>query len=296
MMSINKRQNSELNLKRLAAQRQLYSDAKKLMHIQFTISGIVLMILAVIGNVIDDQYAVYIVITAIFCAIIDELFISKRVDGLKQNAANIQEEFDCEVLQIPENHLKYRLGSTLEKTQEYSKKYLVKHDDYDLFKNWYPGIDGDEDRSTKIKCQKTNCWWNQNLREKYSAFLILSTISIFVVLLIVVLLKDITLNGFIMSVLSPIIPGVVLVYKIIRDNKKTISNLNHTKSKLDEIMEKLKSKSEYPDGQFQSDVRCLQDLIFDIRVTSPLIADKFYFWYRERYEEIARDTNKDEGL
>lgn len=259
-MSIYERQNSELNLKRLAAQRQLYSDAKRMMHIQFAISGIAVIVLAIIGNIINNQYAVYIAVLAILCVLFDELFLTKRIDDLRLKAAIIQEDFDCEVLQIPKNHMKYSLGSPLEKTQEYSMKYITKYKNFDLFINWYPGIDKAEHRYGKILCQSTNCWWNQNLREKYSAFLILCTVAIFTVLLIIALVKGVTLDGFIMSVISPILPGVVLVYKTNRDNKKTIQNLNHMKSKLDEIIEILKSKREYPDEQLQSDVRCLQDM------------------------------------
>ena len=105
-MSINERQNSELNLKRLAAQRQLYSDAKKMMHIQFAISGMAVIVFAIIGNIISKEYAVYITVLSILCVLFDELFLTKRIENLRLNAAIIQEDFDCDVLQIPFNYIK----------------------------------------------------------------------------------------------------------------------------------------------------------------------------------------------
>ncbi len=293
VMSINKRQNSELNLKRLAAQRQLYSDAKKMMHIQFILSGIAVIAFAIIGNIISKEYAVYITFASVICVLFDELFLTKRLENLKLNAAIIQEDFDCDVLQIPINYIKNSHGSMLEVIQENSKKYLTKYKNFDLLVNWYPGMESADLKYGRIICQSTNCWWNQKLREKYSSFLIFSTVTIFIVLLLIALVKGITLSGFIMSVISPILPGGVLVYKIHRDNRKAIQNLNDMKSKLDSIIERLKAKEIYPDEKLQSDIRCLQDMIFENRSASPLIPDKFYFRYRDRYEEIAQASNKE---
>lgn len=96
-----------------------------------------------------------------------------------------------------------------------------------------------------------------------------------------------------MSVISPILPGGVLVYKIDRDNKKAIQNLNDMKNKLDSIIERLRAKELYPDEKLQNDIRCLQDMIFENRSASPLIPDRFYFRYRDRYEDIAQTSNKE---
>lgn len=292
-MSINERQNSELNLKRLAAQRQLYSDAKKMMHIQFAISGMAVIVFAIIGNIISKEYAVYITVLSILCVLFDELFLTKRIENLRLSAAIIQEDFDCDVLQIPFNHIKNSHGTMLETIQENSKKYLSKHKNYDLLINWYPGMDKADLKYGRIICQSTNCWWNQKLREKYSNFLIHSTVTIFIILLLIALFNGITLSGFIMSVISPILPGAVLVYKIQRDNKKAIQNLNDMKNKLDSIIERLRAKELYPDEKLQNDIRCLQDMIFENRSASPLIPDRFYFRYRDRYEDIAQTSNKE---
>lgn len=292
-MSINERQNNELNLKRLAAQRQLYSGAKELMHIQFVISGLAIIIFAAIGNIISKDYAVYITMLAIFCVLFNELFLTKRIDEIKIKAAYIQEEFDCEVLEITHNYIKSSHWSTMECIQENNKKYLAKHNNYDLLRDWYPGIDKAEQRYGKIICQSTNCWWNQNLRKKYSNFLISGTVTIFIILLIISVVKGITLSGFIMSVISPILPGADLVYKINRENKKAIQNLNHLKSKIDDIIVILKCKEIYTDEQLKNDVRVLQDMIFDNRAISPLIPDKFYFKYRDNDEETAKSSNKE---
>lgn len=292
-MGINEKQNSEWNLKRLAAQRQLYSEAKKVMIIQFILSGIFTVALAIMGNLIEEKYLIYTVFAAIIIIFIDELFLSKKIDEIKQDAATIQEEFDCDVLQIPCNNIKYGNSSMVETIQEKSKKYISKHKNYDALLNWYPGIDDTENRYYKLICQTTNCWWNQTLRKKYSEFLIIVLSGVFLALLLIAIIKGITVTVFIMSVFSPILPAFVLVYKINQDNSKAISNLNHMKGKLDEIILSIKSGNHYTDEQLTKDSRCLQDMIYDNRSSSPLIPDKLYFKHRNRYEEIAQETNRE---
>ena len=65
------------------------------------------------------------------------------------------------------------------------------------------------------------------------------------------------------------------------------------KSKLDEIISKAENSEPYPDEQLINDSRCLQDMIFDNRASSPLIPDKLYFRQRDSYEQIAYDTNNE---
>ena len=86
-MNINLRQNSEWNLKRLAAQRQLYSQAKKVMIIQFVLSGIFTVSLAISGSLIDEKYLVYTVLVAVIIVFLDELLLSKKIDRIKEEAA-----------------------------------------------------------------------------------------------------------------------------------------------------------------------------------------------------------------
>lgn len=292
-MNINEKQNNELNLKRLAAQRQLYSEAKKLMHIQFSLTGVFTVALAVIGNTIDEKYLVYTAFAAIIVAFLDEFFLSKKIDSIKQDAARIQEEFDCDVLRIPHNNIKIGNISMMESIQEKSKDYLAKHTDYSELNNWYPGLNEDDNRYYRLICQATNCWWNQNLRGKYSDILLILLSCVFAIFLLVAIIKGITVSVFLMSVLTPILPALILVCKTRKDNSRAIENLNHMKGKLDEIISKAENSEHYSDEQLLNDSRCLQDMIFDNRALSPLISDKLYFRHRDSFEQIAYDTNNE---
>ena len=292
-MSINEKQNSEWNLKRLAAQRQLYSEAKTLMGIQFILSGVFIVALAILSNIIDEKYLAFTAFAAIVVSIIDELLLSKRIDNIKEDAARIQEEFDCDVLEIPQNKIRIGNHSMMETIQEKSKKYSLKNINYSALINWYPGIDEEDNRFYRLVCQATNCWWNQNLRKWYSFILSISLSCIFAILLLLAIIKGITVSVFINAVLSPILPAFILVYKTKKHNSKAIENLNQMKGKLDEIILRAENSDSYPNEQLINDSRCLQDMIFENRASSPLIPDKLYFGKRNKYEEIAKETNRE---
>ena len=292
-MNINEKQNSERNLKRLAAQRQLYSEAKELMIVQFILSGFFTVVIAIVGNVIDEKYLAYTVFAAILIAFFDELLLSKKIDSIKEDAARIQEEFDCDVLRIPQNKIK--IGNILltETVQEKSKKYTSKHNDYSALIDWYPGIDEEDNRYYRLICQATNCWWNQNLRKRYSEILLMLLSCVFAMLLLLAIIRGITISVFLMTVVSPILPAFILVYKTVKDNGIAIDNLNHMKGKLYEIISKAENIEHYSDEHLLNDSRCLQDMIFDNRASSPLVPDKLYFRQRDSYEQIAYDTNNE---
>lgn len=292
-MNINERQNSDLNLKRLAAQRQLYSEAKKLVVVQFILSGLFVVALSIVGNIFDAKFLPYIILAAIVIIFLDELILSDRIYGIRVDAARIQEEFDCDVLQLPQNNIKITNGSMLEMIQVKARKYISKHHNYNDLLCWYPGIDETDNKYYRLICQATNCWWNQALRKKYSEFILIVISIIFVALIVISLIKGFTVATFLMAVVSPILPAFVLFYKINRDNSKAVNNLNHMKGKIDEIILKAKSGNFYSEEDLISDSRRLQDMIFDNRSLSPLIPDRLYFKHINQYEMDAQETNKE---
>jgi hypothetical protein len=129
-LDINEKQNSEWNLKRLASQRQLYSDAKKVLLVQFILCGIFTLGLAIVGNIISERFAIYIVLSAILIVFLDEFILSRTIDRTIEEAARIQEEFDCDVLQLPQNNIKFNNASMRETIQQKSNEYISIHKNY----------------------------------------------------------------------------------------------------------------------------------------------------------------------
>lgn len=288
---INYRQNQSQNLKKIAAQRQLYSDAKRIHFAQFVFSGIALVIISLLGNLLEAEYRVYIVLGALLLAVLDELVINKRLEKLVNLAASIQEDFDCEVLKIPHNNVKFHKRSLTEVVNKYNNKYLRKHKDYKELIDWYPGMENFQSIFSKIICMNTNCWWSQEIREKYGTLIKALITILFLALLLLGLYNGLSIEVFIVSVLSPLIPMASLSYRILKNNSYSIENLKNAKITIESIIDRIKNQGTYPIDQFQNDIRCLQDIIYENRKITVLISDLFYKYFRNEYENTAESTN-----
>ena len=130
--------------------------------IQFLMSGVFVVVFGFLGNIVSDEYAIYITIMALFCILFDEFFLTKYIEDKKLEAAIIQEDFDCDVLQLQRNMMKNDYKLPFELIIENNKKYILKNKNYDKLINWYPGMDVDniDIKYGRIVCQKTNCWWD----------------------------------------------------------------------------------------------------------------------------------------
>src|SRR5438034_9094825 len=98
-------QNADRQLERLAAQRQLYSDAKR---IQFwhTILSVPIVVAWSFVVLACPKLGVIAALWGIVLTFMDILTFTPWQSALKNKAATIQELFDCDVLQIPWHKLK----------------------------------------------------------------------------------------------------------------------------------------------------------------------------------------------
>lgn len=65
------------------------------------------VVIAIVGNVIDEKYLAYTVFAAILIAFLMSFFI-KKIDSIKEDAARIQEELT--VMYCEYHKIKLRLG------------------------------------------------------------------------------------------------------------------------------------------------------------------------------------------
>ena len=99
MNNIPQEQNTQRQLDKLAAQRQLYSDAKSLQIISVVIS-VPLVIAWSIFVAILPKMAVYAGLWGISVTFLELLIFSRLQNSTQEKAAKIQQLFDCEVLQF----------------------------------------------------------------------------------------------------------------------------------------------------------------------------------------------------
>lgn len=139
MNSISQKQNAQRGLDLLAAQRQLYSDAKKLQIISMAI-GIPLVILWSILVAIFPKLAVYAGLWGIAAALLELLIFSRVQKSTQEKAAKVQQMFDCEVLQFNWGSLNCGIRVEPELIIDASNRYKHKHSNCSSLQDWYPII------------------------------------------------------------------------------------------------------------------------------------------------------------
>lgn len=281
------KQNLDVNIDRLLAQRRLYSNAKIMQYILIAITVIIPVLIAFVTNFsnlrIDDTSWIYTIyaIVVIFGEKILEIFIDRN----KKTAASIQEKFDTNIFDIPENELLNSVFIDHDIVRKYSKKDKLNANKTSRVTNWYSTrIDCLQTNIAILFCQRMNICYDQNIKKKYNKLLISLSVLTFITLLIISLTNDFSLKKFIIEVILPSIPILNFTYKEINQNIESVDNLQ----KLREIIENKLSSLSRNDTIEIEELRNIQDRIFNNRILSPLIPD---FIYKILWTELEDEMN-----
>ena len=297
------RENSEENLIKLAVKNHLHSKAKNILGIQIVTQVILVIALALLStfitnsflkshNIKKEQFNTFTVGLSFILVVSNLIIMIPIINKAKELAASIQESYDCTVLSIQWNDIKADKpdGQIIScNANEYIKAKLAKTDSDEAnrrtilegFKNWYSPeeIKGLPIEAGRIICQRTNCWWDSYLRNKFRRDLVICSSSIFFVLLLIGIIREISISTILINMISPF--ASLLTFTIVQfsENTKSIKCTEKLKIKADEYWEKVI----YDPTNFTllNDISIkLQTEIFYCRKNSPLIFD----WYYNKYK------------
>jgi SMODS-associating 4TM effector domain len=288
MHNILSNQNKPENLLRLAAQRQLYKEAKRYVVIQILITVPVTIILSFLKLIPADTLGFDIVGVAAFfgtvISIADYLIGQFLVSNYKCKAAKVQEEFDCDVYEMTWD--KISVGSRIpqELVNEYGRKY--KEIPGSPLVDWYPvEIAGLSKEKAIFICQKTNLYYDKSLRNKYIWTTSIVSIIILGIIITTSLIGNPSLGDFMVRVFAPFLPVLILSLRIVIEHfksAKALSELHTTVSGLPDSTA----------GPSIPDLRLVQTKIFTSRKDSPLVPDFFYNKKRKKLEDTMHQNAK----
>lgn len=289
MNSIPQKQNEERQLERLAAQREIYSSAKKLHLVQVvvTVFGPILLFIA---NVVWSNLGAYSALYGIIVFILDGIIMEPIIKGKKSKAAKIQELFDCEVLELVRSPLKVVDDVTVEEILLHYRAHSKIKTNLEKIRDWYPSNIGQLPMPiARIICQRANCWWDSKLRRRYSNFLKYVGLIIFLVLLIYAFFAEFSLTQLVL-IASGLVPLFQFCNKQYNEQREAASRLDELVSYSQNIWNKtiLHNNSELA----KDDSRRLQDEIFEHRCKSPLILDPFFKIFRDEHEELMNKSSE----
>ncbi|MCY3711055.1 MAG: S-4TM family putative pore-forming effector [Caldilineaceae bacterium] len=281
-MSIQERQNQSISLARLASQRYLYSCAKKTR----TIGMVLILLVAILGVVSStvERPAInqWVPLFVIVAWIVDQLIFKRIESALINEAATIQEEFDCFVLDLSWPKHKGIQRITSDRLKQLDLKAKSKSRDYNELFDWYtPESIPLDPISAKMHCQKINCWWDVRLRGTWRFVLYAFFGILFLLALILSISTGITVDKLIAIAASFI--------RVFAWGVAEVVNLEEASRNIDRIHRYLSSLA-IQENVLPSDIRSVQDEIFEHRRSNSPVPDWFYKLRRNAQEREAAET------
>jgi hypothetical protein len=288
MNLIAENQNSEQSIQRLAAQRELYSSAKRLYILQL-IGNILIPITISVTAMFYSELSVYSALYGIAFFTIDIFLIESSIATRKNKAAKIQELFDCEVLEIRQSPLKTANDIAVEDVLKHYDAHKKIASNIEKIKDWYPKeLSALNIAIARIICQRTNSWWDSKLRSNFCNFLLTTCILLLLAIFTFGVIGKVNLETFAL-IASGLIPFYRFSARQYLDNltaNKRHEKLNGYFTKIwSSILNRSADKSSLEEAS-----RNIQDEIFENRSKSPFILDAFYKIFRNKDEELMKKS------
>lgn len=282
MNNIPTEQNTERQLQRLAAQRQLYATAKTLFGWQVFLGGPVAIVFSFFV-IVFPQMKAFAALWGILVSMGDLVWLTPWLRRLRNEAARVQELFDCDVLVLTWDDVKAGRRPDPELVKEQSEKYKKWGASMPPLTNWYdPYVGSLPLHIARLACQRTNCWWDAKQRRRYATWAIGIVSVIFLAVLFLAMGKDSTIEDFVIKVVAPLSPALLLGFRQFAEQMEAASRLDTLKDHAERLWDDAlagKKKSE-----IAMRARRLQNEILENRRRSPLVFDGVFKRLRRDYE------------
>jgi hypothetical protein len=298
MSSIPEKQNQQDALKMLDASSQFYGEAKVFLGISMILSGPVPLVTSIITAFLP-AFQVYTAFIGVISTLLITLLLVPAQKELQRQAAGVQQLFDYKLFDITDIDLRSSEINRLpgsEIINGAASKYRSKTGSSSSQKDWYPVVIGQLPlHLARLICQRTNCWWDNDLRRKYLEWIKKALLGLTVVVFLIGLIGAFSLEKLILAVIIPLSPALILGINHYRENQESIANLKL----MLEASEKNWSKAleEYHPSQVSNNqlirlVR-LQDTIFCHRANNPQIFNWFYGIFQKNNEILMNELAND---
>jgi hypothetical protein len=288
MNNISKIQNEQKQLERLAAQRELYSSAKR-WYVTQVFGSVVIPVVLVTISFFALQASLFAAIFGIVFFIVDIIFIVPAIAIRKLKASKIQELFDCEVLQLIKSPLKAADDIAVEEVLSYYEAHNKIKSNVEKLRNWYPQIiDSVNIAYARLICQRTNCWWDTKLRVRYINAIKAFAVFLPLLILIIGLIVGMQIETIVL-LFGGLIPFFRFANKEYSDHKSSADRMSKTMNYIlktwDNILNRCIEKE-----KLINESRIIQDEIYENRSKSPFILDIIYKAFRDKNEGLMNKT------
>ena len=281
--SILERQNQAAQIECLAAQRSLYSKAKVIHGIEIVLAVPVVIILSLI-SVVSPNFLPWVALYGLVITIIDYSFLEQLQNNLKKKAAQIQELFDCKVLELDWPTWKIPHRPDPEEIFSECVNYGKKHPNLEPLYDWYPIAVGKLPLvKARFLCQRTNVWYDSSLRHRYASAIAILLGIYCIIIFIIGLSQGLTLERVILGVITPLSPALYWGIREYRSQITVAHDLDRLKEYSEDLLDEIVKENPSPQIAATKS-RFFQDEIFEHRKNNPLVFDKIYHSLRDKQE------------
>lgn len=279
-MNVRERQNSPWALDRLVAQRLLYRQVKSLEN--WRLASLTLVAALLLSGLIADEGPFLQVATTVvvFLWFLDQVVLIRCTGRMKEEAAAIQEDFDCFVLDLPWPEHCGIERPTEDRVRELARKGMKIPAVGERLEDWYGDDIPVDALAARLHCQRFNCWWDGRLRREWiclmgSAVLLLGGVSIAMAALFGVKVLQVVLA---VAAGLRLIAWLFMEYRDQEGARRRMEKLHGYLSRADAQAGPMTS----------CEVRLVQAKIFEHRRTCPTVPEWFYRLRRDAHEVMDR--------
>ena len=278
---IQSRQNEDNSISMLAAQRQIYSEAKKEENIIVVFSVLLPFFCACIQIFVKDN-TVLNTIVYIFpiISMVVGIILEKHIEKEKEMAAFIQQKFDVYVYQMPWEKRLFGVNKNVSSTiAEKSNRHLSKDGTRAKLENWYtPRVDTFPIKKGILECQKENFYWDVGLRKRYKVTSIILIIVLSIIIFSIGIVQD--------EKFSILVYRMTFVFPLVQWLNETVKSLSSDIRRLEKLNDELSA----PVEKSMEDLQDIQKEIFDHRKSCRSIPNFFYQIFKNNDEDKASRT------
>jgi hypothetical protein len=287
-------QNKPQAIKQLAAQAALYSAAKTIFSIQLILGVPVVVVIALAALALDKQWfglpkkdiAHIVGASGMLFALLDVFMWSPLISRYREKAAKIQQTFDSSVLALRWNEIAYEKRPDPEDIEVWAKMNQFYTNGSGRYENWYRTEVNDLPREVaRLVCQRSNCWWDMDLRRRYNRIIYAVGAVLFVSLVGIALGLNCTAETFFGLVVAPLLPFLTTGPKLVFDNRDAISRLKSMKEALEGSWNRI-VQGNINKREMTALSEDIQGGIFNNRKQNPLIFD----WLADRLRPANEET------
>lgn len=277
------RQNEGPALQFLAAQRSLYSKGKTILALQLVLIIPVSIILVILGSIYPD-IRVWIAAYGIALLFLTAFILEPWQQRTQQLAADIQELFDTKTLDLEWPKWKIRKKPDPEDIVSAAEKIRKGSRECEELKNWYSlEVRPLPFPLARLVCQRSSIRYDSQLRRIYSNVILGALVIIGLSIFVYAISNKTPSDQVVLFLVSPFLPFGIWGFREYFRQKNASESLGRIKEYTQEIWEKTLNVSIDLD-EAKCEARNIQDLIYDMRRSNPLIFDFIYRWNRKRLE------------